>query len=114
MAIQVYEAAKELGLKSKELIEKLDDERVTSHLSTIPDDILESLGISRQECVIETESKEDTEADDSVDAVVIETKSKKLKLPEGVTPEQVWNACTGIGNKHPLWKYKDLGRKPRK
>lgn len=110
--MKVYELSKKLKLSNKELIEQIDDPRVTSHLSNIPEDILEQFDVKEKK--IEEAEPEPTETSDSAETVVVTAIEKKSDLPDGVTPEMVWHACTGIGSKSDLWKFKDLGKKPEK
>jgi len=94
--MKVFEVAKQTGMTNAEIKEKTG---LKSHLSIVPEDILADLIGS--------------ETVDSSETVVVEAKPKE-GLPEGVTPQMVWHACTGIGNRHPLWKFKHLGIKPEK
>lgn len=95
--MKVFEVAKQTGMTNAEIKEKTG---LTSHLSIVPEEILVDL--------IHIETK------DSSEIVVIEAKPEKDELPEGVTPAMVWHACTGVGTRHPLWKFKHLGIKPVK
>ena len=94
--MKVFEVAKQTGMTNAEIKEKTG---LKSHLSIVPDEMLSDL----------------IQTDDSAETVVLEAKPKEEKgLPKGVTPEMVWHACTGVGTRHALWKFKHLGRKPVK
>ncbi len=100
--MKVHKLAKELGVKSKDIIALFDGhERINHHLDGLFEAEIEFVKL-KLAGAIETEYKQDA----------IETESKQ-ELPKGVTPEQVWLSIRGGGNKSPYYNFKDLAKEPK-
>lgn len=102
--MKVHEIAKELGVKSKAVIAVFDShERINHHHDMLSE---EEEGIVRSVLGAETETVDNSETIKKVVEV------KEVKLPNGVTAENVWLSCISGGTKSPYWNIKDLGKRP--
>ena len=94
--IRIYKLAKELGISSKELLHRLEDDlglHVKSHMSTLDEDtadtIRELYTESAKEEVSMEESKEMPEKGQEVEAVEEEEEIKIIELEKGTTLEEL-------------------------
>ena len=116
--MKVHEASKILKKSNKELLAEINDPRVKSHLSKIPEDILAELGFEKK---ITEAVAEPTKTVDRAETIVVDKSEEELhaELQPVVpvedcpyTPEQIELGIRCLGNKGPHWKWQHLiGRK---
>jgi hypothetical protein len=75
--MKVYEVAKKLKIKSKELIKQIDDPRIDHHLDTVPEDILATLDVEEKK--IGKAKPEPTKTVDSAETVLVGGESNESK-----------------------------------
>lgn len=106
--MKVYEVAKSMKIKSKELIKLIGDPRVDHHLDTIPDDILETLEVEEKK--IETPEPERTQTVDSAktDVVDVEIEEVPAKSECPYTIQEIKLGIRCLGGNAPQYKWRHL------
>ena len=110
--MKIYEASKILKKSNKELLAEINDPRVKSHLSKIPEDILAELGLEKK---IKEAIAEPTKTVDSAETDVVDSEpskpSKAPELPKEVCPytaEEIELGIRCVGNKGQHWKWRHI------
>ena len=93
--MKLHEWAKEQGIT---LVMAKEITGLTHHLKEVPEKFL---------------IKEETE--DTAETIVIEAEPEpkvESKLPDGVTPEIIWQSLRGLANKSPYWEFREMAKAP--
>jgi hypothetical protein len=112
--MKVFELAKELKIKSKALLNEIDDPRVTGHMSKVPESIVaELLGEEKktQEAPAEPEAVVDSTETVSIEAPIVAPEPVVEAKPVEVCPVDLValkGSINGLGGKSPLYKWKYL------
>ena len=118
MLMKIYEVAKQMGKKSKDLLAEIDDPRVKTHMSLVPESLLADLLGSEKK--IEETVEEPTETVDSAEAVGVvvakpeppmSTKALVEMMSEPTCPVDLITLATsirGLGGKSPYYKWKHM------
>jgi hypothetical protein len=106
--MKLYEVAKQMGKKSKDLLAEIDDPRVKTHMSLVPESIVaELLGSEKK---IEEAIEEPTETVDSAEAVVVVAKAEPAPVAPTCPVDLITMATSirGLGGKSPYYKWKHM------
>jgi hypothetical protein len=106
--MKVYELAKKLKKSNKELIADMDDPRVKSHLSKVPDDILAEFDVDEKKITTEPEP---TPTVDSAETTVVDVEIAEKQTEAEECPYTLSQIAVGIrmcGNKSKAWKWRHL------
>ena len=121
--MKVFELSKKLKKSNKDLIAEIDDPRVKSHLSKVPEDILAEFDVEEKKIETEPEPTATVDKDedavvtvDSAETIVVEVKEEVVneKVPKSTEEtcpysiEEIRMGCRCLGNKAPQWKWRHL------
>jgi hypothetical protein len=107
--MKLHELAKHLKMNSKELLREMADPRVTSHLSTVPEDMVAYYmgGEKKTEAGQAAAAVADTaEVERVVETPVAIEPATELACPVDV--DTIKASIRGAGNKSPYWQWRAL------